>query len=67
MNFSEKIVKNNQIFTLKKRFKNLLACARFQNGKGFSYKETNFLWKKGDGSYVRKDINARVAIIINKI
>jgi hypothetical protein len=45
----------------------LLACARFQNGKAFSYKETNFLLKKGDGSYVQKDINARVAIITNKI
>jgi hypothetical protein len=45
----------------------LLACARFQNGKAFSYKETNFLLKKGDGSYVQKDINARKAITTNKI
>jgi hypothetical protein len=67
MNFSEKIIKINQIFTLKKCSKNFLACARFQNGKGFSYKETNFLWKKGDGSYVQKYINERVTIITNNI
>jgi hypothetical protein len=68
VNFFAKIIKFNQIFTLKECSKNLLAIARFQNGKGFSYKETNFLWKKGDGSsYVQKYINARVTILTNKI